>query len=582
MVYSYFKIVRTSWIVTTLIFGRTLSWTTFLLINMFLCFAGWSQDADHITHKIDSITNFYDPDKPGGQLAVVKNGELVYSNAWGLAELEHHVPLTTKTLIEAGSVSKQFTAAAILLLERQGKLSLNDNIAKHFPSLGAYGHPILIKHLIHHTSGICEWGDIAELGGWPKTLSVKDNQQVAAIICRQKKLNSIPGERFQYSNSNYILLALIVEQVSGLSFAAFTDQFILKPAGMKHSQWRTNYQQVILARSQAYEMKHGNFQLSMPENNIHGSGGLLTTAEDLVKWSEFYLNGKLGGDNLLIRQTGLDTLNNGDLNPYAAGMFVSGDSAKRIFQHGGATAGYRAKLICLPGAGISVAWLSNTSMLDTTGKDPAMEVARLIASPSYFDSAPDTKRVTYLDSNIKELASYAGLYKSSHSTRDVQIELGPQGLQMSGNVLTRIKKTQFNFYGILFSFEHDGQLTIMPPSSEPMRYHLTDPAGSTIPPQIYLGDYYSSEAGASIKIKIVNGKFIAQFASGDECDLINHFKDGFVSVCDLKADIFFKRDKHGKVTSLDVSTQRALHIKFVKKEGSNMYYSGKTEQTKDR
>jgi len=577
--YNCFKTFRLSSIATTSIFRSRLSWSLFL-INIFVCFAGWSQENSHITQKIDSITNFYRPDGPGGQLSVSKNGELIYSKAWGLAELEHRVPLTTKTLIEAGSVSKQFTAAAILLLEKQGKLSLNDHVSKYFPKLGTYENPILIRHLIHHTSGIREWSDVAELGGWPKTLRILNNEDVSAIICRQKKLNNIPGERFQYSNSNYVLLALIVEKVSGLSLAAFTDKFIFKPTEMKHSKWRTNYQKLVPARSQAYDMKDGNFKLAMPENNIHGSGGLLTTADDLVKWSNFYLNARLGGNTLFIKQTSVDTLSNGDLNQYAAGMFVTGDSTKRIFQHGGATAGYRAKLVSLPDAGISVAWLSNTSMLDTTGKDLAMDVATFLTSPSYFELAAKTKRIIYSDSNIKELAAYAGLYKSSHSMRDVQIELRPNGLEMSGNSLTRINKTQFDFYGLLFSFEHKGQLIIIPPSSEPMHYHLTDSAGSTIPHEVYFGHYYSDEAKASIIIKRVNEKLIAQFASGDECELINHFKDGFISSCDPKADIFFTRDKHGKVKSLDVSTQRALNIEFVKQTGSNRHLSGQTSETK--
>ncbi|WP_229209128.1 serine hydrolase domain-containing protein [Dyadobacter sediminis] len=577
MIKRYLKIVWSSCIVTTFAFGRMLA-CTFSLINMLLSFTAWSQDAKYITQKIDSIANLYDPDKPGAQLSVLLNGQLIYSKAWGLAELEHRVTLTTGTLIEAGSVSKQFTAAAILLLEKQGKLSLNDHVSEYFPAFGMYRHPILIRHLIHHTSGIREWSDVAELGGWPNTLRIMSNQEVATIIGRQKKLNSIPGERFQYSNSNYILLALIVEKVSGLSLAAFTDQFIFKPAGMQHTQWRTNYQKVVSARSQAYDVKNGNFQLAMPENNIHGSGGLLTTAEDLTKWSGFYLSGKLGGESMFTRQTGLDTLNNGDLNQYAAGMFVSGGSTKRIFQHGGATAGYRAKLVSLPDAGISVAWLSNTSMLDTTGKDLAMDVATLLASPSYFDSAPHTQIEAKPDFKPEELTAYVGLYKSSHSGRDVQIEMGTNGLEMSGNALRRIKKSQFDYYGILFSFEQANQLTIIPPSSEPMHYHLTDSAGSTIPHQVYLGHYYSDEVKASIIIKSVNKKLIAQFVSGDECDLTNHFKDGFISSCDLKADFFFKRDKHGKVTNLDVSTQRALHINFIKQAGSYRPLGGQTSE----
>jgi hypothetical protein len=166
--------------------------------------------------------------------------------------------------------------------------------------------------------------------------------------------------------------------------------------------------------------------------------------------SNFYLNARPGGDTLFKKQTSVDTLINGDLNRYATGIFVTVDNTKRIFQHGGATAEYRAKLVSLPDAGISVGWLGNTSMLDTTGKELAMDVATFLASPSYFELAAKTKRITYSDSNINELKAYAGLYKSSHRKREVQIELRPYGLEMSGNALTRINKHNLIFTAYYF------------------------------------------------------------------------------------------------------------------------------------
>ncbi len=514
---------------------------------------------------IEKIVELYKPTNPGCQLAISRNGQLIFSQAWGLAELEHQVPLTTQSLIEAGSVSKQFTAAAILLLEQQGKLSLDDPVNLYIPQLPTYQRPIRIRHLIHHTSGLREWGDVAELAGWPKYLKILDNKHVLAIICRQKRLNSTPGEQFRYSNSNYILLAILVEKVSGSSLAEFTQKFIFQPAGMTHTQWRNDYDKVVPMRSTAYESKDGHFRKLMPENNIYGSGGLLTTAEDLLKWSEFYLSARLGGTALLEKQIGLDSASTPLFNNYAAGLYVDGSPTKRVFQHGGATAGYRSKLICLPDTGLCVAWLSNTSMLDTTGRDPALEATSIVVGPSYISPLrrKETSQNTTID--IKKLNRYVGLYKSGHSARDVDISLGPQGLVLSGTVLKPITDKLFGFHNILLGFDTTNELVVYPPSSEPMRYHKTDK--SLLFPnhsETYLGNYYSEEAGGWVEIKKRNKSLIARFGAGNECELINYYMDGFLAPCDLKADLFFKRGSNHEVTSLEVNTQRAYHINFVK------------------
>lgn len=524
------------------------------VLGMYSCQPGIT---DVTGQKIDSIVNFYNADKPGGQLAVSLDGQVIYSKAWGMADLENKVPLTTETLIEAGSVSKQFTAAAILLLEKQGKLSLDDNVVKYVPALPSYGHPILIRHLIHHTSGLREWSDIAEIAGWPLALNVPDNQAVLDIICRQKSLNSPPGTFFRYSNSNYILLALITEKVSGMTFADFTKKHIFEPAGMAHTRWRNDFGEVVPMRSQAYEVKNAKFRSLMPDNAIHGPGGLLTTAGDLLKWNEFYLSEKLGGKAMFAKQTALDTLSNGLLNNYAAGLFIE-NNEKRVFHHGGATAGYRAKLVCSPDLRLSIAWLSNTSMLDTTGLDPAMEVFKILANSS--DILPKPAKEDSVHISPEQLTQFAGLYKSGHSGRDVEITSGAEGLLLSGTALKMLGNNRFRFHDITLSFDGMGELTVTPPSSEPMLYHITDRPGPARP-QEYAGKYYSQEANAWMEVKNTNGKLTAHLVPRPAHSMENYRTDGFL-VPDLKADIVFKRDLHNNVTALEISTQRSLRIVF--------------------
>lgn len=521
------------------------------------------QDHSKISEwKIDSLLQFYSQDKPGGQLAVSLNGQVVYSKAWGMANLESGTPLTTESLIEAGSVSKQFTAAAVLLLEKQGKLKLDDPVDKYIPGLPSYGKSILMHHLIHHTSGLREWSDIAEFAGSPLVLRVMDNKAALDIIFRQKSINNRPGEAFRYSNSNYILLALVVEKASGMSFADFTRKHIFEPAGMTHTQWRDEYGKVIPGRSQAYEVKNGVFRTLMPDDGIHGPGGLLTTAEDLLKWTRFYSDGKLGGQSLLDKQTALDTLVNGAINNYGAGLFIEYNLAKPMFHHGGATAGYRAKLICSPTLGLSVAWLSNTSMLDTIGFNPATEVLQILAKPEDIAALPRKKSEVF-QTDLKKSERLAGLYKSAQSMRDVDITVGTEGLLLSGTPLEPVDSLRFYFFNILLSFDNAGGLTVTPPSTEPMAYYLTDSAAMKMPDHDSAGKYFSDEVGTPIEItKSATGPQL-QLVSGLRYSLLACSKDRFL-IPDLKTDLVFKRNKKNEITAFELTTPRTLGLRFEK------------------
>jgi CubicO group peptidase (beta-lactamase class C family) len=459
-------------------------------------------------------------------------------------------------------VSKQFTAAAVLLLEHQGKLRLSDPVTKYIPELPDYGQPVLIRHLIHHTSGLREWSDIAELAGLPLSLNVPDNQAVLHIICRQRSLNSLPGEEFRYSNSNYILLALIVEKASGLSFADFTKKYIFDPAGMTHTQWRTDPAKVVPNRSQAYELKNGAFRTLMPGDGIHGPGGLLTTAEDLLKWNDFYTSGRLGRKDVFRKQIAPDTLDNGDPNNYAAGLFVENNVPKPSFHHGGATAGYRAKLICAPSQGLSVAWLSNTSMLDTIGVNPATEVFKILARAE--DNSPLTRKpATVFKPNHEKLRSYAGLYKSGQSGRDVDITLTPKGLMLSETLLNPVDEQRFRFYDMLLTFDRQGGLTVVLPSSEAMRYHLVDTTATDKPANQYIGTYISDEVGAPIQILKTADGLELMLISGARHPLQTHFKDGFLAQ-DIQADLVFQRNNKGEIEAFEINTARSLRIRFGK------------------
>src|ERR1700722_3968520 len=175
---------------------RLLLFFLFIAIYQSASAQTWQDTVNIITHLFDR----YKSGNPGCQLAISRNGKIVFSKSWGLADIERHVPYTTETVTEAGSITKQFTAAAILLLQQQGKLSLDDDVRKYIPELPNYGPVIRLRHLLHHTSGIREWSELEAITGWPRTTKAYTNEDVLQMLCRQQQLNNIPGTEFIYSN----------------------------------------------------------------------------------------------------------------------------------------------------------------------------------------------------------------------------------------------------------------------------------------------------------------------------------------------------------------------------------------------
>ncbi len=183
-----------------------------------------------------------------------KDGKPIVQKAYGMADLEHDAPNRADTIFEAGSVSKQFTAAAVLLLAQDGKLSLDDPVRKYVPELPDYGAPLTIRHMLHHTSGLRDWGEVASIAGWPRTSRVYTHAHVIDILCRQKALNFPSGAQYSYSNSGYNLAAIIVSRVSGKTFAEFSNERIFAPLGMTKTSWRDDYTRVVKGRAIAYPL----------------------------------------------------------------------------------------------------------------------------------------------------------------------------------------------------------------------------------------------------------------------------------------------------------------------------------------
>jgi CubicO group peptidase (beta-lactamase class C family) len=363
------------------------------------------------------------PDAPGCAVAVSRGGRPVLERAFGLAHLEHGIPNRPDTVFEAGSASKQFTAAAILLLAREGRIALDADIRRYLPELADLGEPITVDQLLNHSSGMRDWRFLFGMAGWMPGTRVHDNADALAIVARQRGLNHAPGASYAYTNSGYTLATFIVARVTGQSFAQFTRERIFEPLGMARTQWRDDFRRVVPGRATAYSPASRGWTQDMPFENAHGPGGLLTTVGDLLRWNAALDQDRLGITAQLQERAALD---DGTRLAYARGLFVERHRGLDEFGHGGVTSGYRAWTGRYPAQRLAVAVLCNSGGINPA--ELARELAdahlppQLLALPAHeggptaeqppvpppvSGAAPERWRP-----NEAELASLAGRYAS--------------------------------------------------------------------------------------------------------------------------------------------------------------------------
>jgi CubicO group peptidase (beta-lactamase class C family) len=331
-----------------------------LLLLMGLAAHAAAQTPAALDTRVDAVFERWDSRVlPGCAVAAALEGEPVLARAYGMADLEHGIANTPGTIFEAGSVAKQFTAAAVVLLALDGALSLDDDVRRFVPEVPDYGAPITIRHLLNHTSGLRDWGSVAALSGWGRGVRTHSHDHVLDIISRQSALNYTPGDAYSYTNSGYNLLAIIVDRVSGRPFAEFSRERIFEPLGLRDTRWRDDYRRIVPGRAAAYAMRDDEVIIDRPIEHVHGNGGLLTTVGDLLRWDRALATGELGGPDFvrLMHEQGI--LNDGRTIHYAAGLQIGTRHGVPEVRHTGATAGYRAFLGRYPDQHLSVALLCN-------------------------------------------------------------------------------------------------------------------------------------------------------------------------------------------------------------------------------
>lgn len=511
--------------------------------------------AHDLSAQVDQVFARWTTATPGCAVGVGVGGRSVLTKAYGMADLEHDVPIGPETIFEAGSVSKQFTAAAVLLLAAEGKLSLEDPARKYLPELPDYGVPLTIRHMLTHTSGLRDWGSVASIAGWPRTSRVHTHAHVLEIVGRQKTLNFPPGSRYSYSNTGYNLAAIIVSRVSGMTFSEFTKNRIFEPLGMTHTSWRDDYTRILRNRATAYAERPDGYHTLMPFENVYGNGGLLTTVGDLLKWNENFVSPKVGDGAQVRRQQQPDRFNDNRPHGYALGLMVDPYKGVRQIAHSGSTAGYSAYLARYPDQHVSVAVLCNVV---TNATMHAHAVADLYLGDRL---RPETPRPAHTLST-SEMATIAGLYRDNLTGEPSTIVQEANSLRVeSGSALVPLSKTRFATTSRhTWDFDSRGGARVTDQHGTVDSYQRMEPARPTVEQlRLLTGRYFSDDADATINVDVEGQSLVLKRRPDTKIALTPLYADTFSGSI---GTVIFRRDDSGRPEAFSVVQDRVWDMRF--------------------
>lgn len=492
----------------------------------------------------------------------------MYSKGYGAANLELGVPITPRTVFDIGSVSKQFTAMSVVLLAEDGKLSLDDEIHRFVPELPAYGAPVTLRSMLHHSSGLPSYTDLFDLAGIPESDLTTDDDALA-LIARQRTLNFPPGSQYLYSDTNYFLLALVVRRVSGETLREFARRRIFVPLGMRNTHFHDDHRMIVPRRATGYAPRRGGgFEIDMSNFEELGDGSVMTTVEDLARWERNFETPVVGGKRAvtLLQEPGVRT--DGSRTPYAMGLILDEYRGVTRVQHTGEWVGYRSSLLRFPEAKFSVILLCNAiGDLDPLALSERVADFYLRVGVSQPAQAPRSDSPA-----TAEIASYTGVYWNAETFAYLRFVEHAGALSLAGESAQRLAYLGPGEFGggnssTRYSFHRAAdRLTVQARTddSDPVILEHT-PENSLQQSDLseYAGVYYSEALGVSWTLALRNARLTRSQWMFPAQELQAVLPDTFTG--DLSEGGYalrFTRNNAGKVDGFAVGTGmvRPLHF----------------------
>lgn len=378
--------------------------------------------------EVDPIFAAWDrADSAGMAVTVIERGAIVFSKGYGSAQLEHKIPITDRTVFHSASVSKQFTAMAILLLEQEGKVSLDAQVSQYLDWAPRATQPITVRQLIAHTSGLRDVTDLLKLAGWHDG-DLVTQEQVRYLVSRQRELNFVPGSRHEYTNTGYFLLAEIVAAVSGQSLREFAEQRIFKPLGMRDTHFHDDPTMIVSNRAYSYETGvDGRVRDALLNYSTVGSTGLLTTSRDLALWLDNFRTARVGGQAVVDKMQQTGVLNDGSSIDYAFGITVGEFLGRKVLWHGGLDAGFRSIVLWFPESETGLVLLSN--LADVVPATQIGQLAGLLFPPVPGAAAKSAPSSVGVQPTRSAYAAFTGDYLTDMGS-PIRIKSEPGSLAM--------------------------------------------------------------------------------------------------------------------------------------------------------
>lgn len=549
-----------------------------LWISLFIVFLVSLAAADEKIDKVDKLFSKWDSTvSPGAALAIIKDGKIIYKRGYGMANLEHNIPITPTSVFRIGSTSKQFTASCIAILALQGKISLDDDIRQYIPELPKHEKPITIRHLLHHTSGIRDYLTLSSIAALPDDHFYTPEDSVE-LLSRQKGLNFLPGEEHLYSNSGYFLLGVIVKRASGKSLNDFAQTHIFKPLGMKNTHFHDDHTMVVKNRADGYSPLKKGFRIDMTNLDHVGDGGVFTTVEDLFLWDQAFYSYKLGKELMeLIQTPGM--LNNNEKLDYAFGLSVNEYKGLKRVSHGGGFVGFRAQMTRFPEQKFTVICLANLGTINPS--ELCLQVADIYLADKLQKEveAPEKKeKVKAFTLSKEELEGKTGNYQDEKTGTWTIISMkeGKLVMEAMGRKydLTPVSKTRFQALdapfanSIEFFPDEKGRIRKAKVTIEEGEEEISLVKSSLLSPltpsqlKEYAGEYYNDELPVTYKLAVEKGSLFFKHKNAPEGALKAMDRDKFTM---RWFNIEFVRDKRKRIKGFVLGAGRAANIEFVKR-----------------
>ncbi|UWZ82973.1 serine hydrolase domain-containing protein [Occallatibacter riparius] len=539
--------------------------------------------------KIDKLFDQWNrPDSPGCALGVYQNGQIIYEHGYGMSNLNDDVTITPSTVFHVASMSKQFTAASIILLAQQGKLSLDDDIHKYIPELPDFGERITLRHLMHHTSGLRDQWALLGLAGWRYSQDLITDDDVMSVMVHQKALNFKPGEKFLYSNTGFTLLALVVKRVSGVSLREYTTKNIFEPLGMKNTHFRDDHEEVIKHDALGYEQDGEGkpYRMSLTNFDTTGATSLHTTVQDLLLWDENFYNPRVGGPEFVKQMLEPGILNSGKKQDYASGLSIGTYKGLPTVGHGGADAGYRSDMVRFPQQHFTATALCNRADANPgalTRQVAEIVLAKDIKEPTPSPAAATTPKPTGpVALTAEQMKAVAGTYWKKDDNDYQRIVLKDNTLQLDFggdeyHPLKPLAESHFRVDGVPWS-EHMDLHFVAASGTKPAKLEQSWDGGKPdtyewvqavdpTPAQLaeYGGAYVSDEIDPVYRFEVRDGK-LALLRMKHKPDLLRPtVQDVFAGQI---GTLRFTRDSAHRVTGFVLDAGRIQGFQFKRQAGT--------------